>query len=97
MGCVSCQGSRPQGSYADRSDEPALTVRDWRVPARSGSSALLLCKPKDNNASCAIGPIIRLFDGHFGLDQLRRETVHPNVSDVCTLRGICGHQCTRQG
>ena len=55
-----------------------------------GRSALLLGKAKDNNASCAIGPFIRLFDGHFGLDQLRRETVHLNVAgdDGYTLRGI---------
>lgn len=32
-----------------------------------GRSALLLGKAKDNNASCAIGPFIRLFDAHFGL------------------------------
>jgi len=30
-----------------------------------GRSALLLSKAKDNNASCAIGPMIRLFDGEF--------------------------------
>ena len=55
-----------------------------------GRSALLLGKAKDNNASCAIGPFIRLFDERFGLDQLRRETVHLQVSgeDGYTLRGI---------
>jgi fumarylacetoacetate (FAA) hydrolase family protein len=55
-----------------------------------GRSALLLGKAKDNNASCAIGPFIRLFDGHFGLDQLRCETVHLQVhgNDGYTLRGI---------
>ncbi|WP_246099704.1 fumarylacetoacetate hydrolase family protein [Methylibium rhizosphaerae] len=55
-----------------------------------GRSALLLGKAKDNNASCAIGPFIRLFDGHFGLDSLRRETVHLQVTgdDGYTLRGI---------
>jgi len=55
-----------------------------------GRSALLLGKAKDNNASCAIGPFIRLFDGHFGLDALRRETVHLHVTgdDGYTLRGI---------
>jgi fumarylacetoacetate (FAA) hydrolase family protein len=55
-----------------------------------GRSALLLGKAKDNNASCAIGPFIRLFDDSFGLDQLRRETVHLEVTgnDGYTLRGI---------
>jgi fumarylacetoacetate (FAA) hydrolase family protein len=36
-----------------------------------GRSALLLPKAKDNNASCAIGPMIRLFDAGFGLDDVR--------------------------
>ena len=36
-----------------------------------GRSALLLSKAKDNNASCAIGPMIRLFDGQFSLDDVR--------------------------
>jgi len=37
-----------------------------------GRSALLLGKAKDNNASCAVGPMIRLFDGGFSLDDVRR-------------------------
>jgi fumarylacetoacetate (FAA) hydrolase family protein len=36
-----------------------------------GRSALLLGKAKDNNASSTIGPFIRLFDAHFGLDDVR--------------------------
>jgi fumarylacetoacetate (FAA) hydrolase family protein len=37
-----------------------------------GRSALLLGKAKDNNASCAVGPMIRLFDASFSLDHVRR-------------------------
>ncbi len=37
-----------------------------------GRSALLLSKAKDNNASCAIGPMIRLFDDRYDLDDVRR-------------------------
>ena len=37
-----------------------------------GRSALLLGKAKDNNASAAIGPFIRLFDADWGLDDVRR-------------------------
>jgi fumarylacetoacetate (FAA) hydrolase family protein len=37
-----------------------VNLRDFE-----GRSALLLGKAKDNNASCAIGPFIRLFDGGF--------------------------------
>ena len=40
-----------------------------------GRSALLLGKAKDNNASCAIGPFIRLFDGSFTVDQVRAAEV----------------------
>jgi fumarylacetoacetate (FAA) hydrolase family protein len=40
-----------------------------------GRSALLLGRAKDNNASCAIGPFIRLFDGYFSLDDVRRTEV----------------------
>jgi len=36
-----------------------------------GRSALLLGKAKDNNASCSIGPFIRLLDESFGLDDVR--------------------------
>ena len=36
-----------------------------------GRSALLLGKAKDNNASCAIGPFIRLFDETYGMDEVR--------------------------
>lgn len=45
-----------------------------------GRSALLLSKAKDNNASCAIGPMIRLFDGRFGLDQVRRAELSLTVT-----------------
>jgi fumarylacetoacetate (FAA) hydrolase family protein len=43
-----------------------VNLRDFE-----GRSALLLGKAKDNNASCAIGPFIRLFDANFGLDDVR--------------------------
>jgi len=36
-----------------------------------GRSALLLGKAKDNNASAALGPFIRLFDGSFGLEDVK--------------------------
>lgn len=55
-----------------------------------GRSALLLGKAKDNNASCAIGPFIRLFDETFSLDDLRRETVDLRVDgpDGFVLQGL---------
>lgn len=36
-----------------------------------GRSALLLGKAKDNNASCSIGPFIRLFDATYSIDDVR--------------------------
>ncbi|MER6925722.1 fumarylacetoacetate hydrolase family protein, partial [Streptomyces spiralis] len=36
-----------------------------------GRSALLLSRAKDNNASCAIGPFVRLLDDGFDLDTVR--------------------------
>ncbi|MDP4770762.1 MAG: fumarylacetoacetate hydrolase family protein [Limnohabitans sp.] len=44
-----------------------VNLRDFE-----GRSALLLGKAKDNNASCAIGPFIRLFDEHFTIDDVRQ-------------------------
>lgn len=44
-----------------------------------GRSALLLGQAKDNNASAAVGPFIRLFDDGFDLDVLRQETVTLHV------------------
>lgn len=45
-----------------------------------GRSALLLSKAKDNNASCAIGPMIRLFDSSFSLDDVRTAVVKLKVA-----------------
>jgi fumarylacetoacetate (FAA) hydrolase family protein len=44
-----------------------------------GRSALLLGKAKDNNASCAIGPFIRLFDESFSLEDIRRMDVYMTI------------------
>lgn len=44
-----------------------------------GRSALLLGKAKDNNASAAIGPFIRLFDDRFGMDDVRQAEVRLEV------------------
>ena len=54
-----------------------------------GRSALLLSKAKDNNASTAIGPFIRLFDRTFSLDDVRRTTVKLSVkgTDGFALEG----------
>jgi fumarylacetoacetate (FAA) hydrolase family protein len=45
-----------------------------------GRSALLLGKAKDNNASAALGPFIRLFDSGFSLADVEREEVGLRVA-----------------
>ncbi|WP_180899386.1 fumarylacetoacetate hydrolase family protein [Martelella soudanensis] len=53
-----------------------------------GRSALLLGKAKDNNASAAIGPMIRLFDARFTLDDVRRAEL------TLTVEGEDGYTMT---
>jgi len=45
-----------------------------------GRSALLLGKAKDNNASCSFGPVLRLFDETYGLDDARAAQVSLKVT-----------------
>ena len=51
-----------------------------------GRSALLLGMAKDNNASCAIGPLIRLFHRDFTLESLRTEDI------TLTVEGTDGYR-----
>jgi len=53
-----------------------------------GRSALLLGRAKDNNASCAIGPFIRVLDDAFTLDAAR------GVSFVTEVDGLDGFHIT---
>ena len=52
-----------------------VNLRDYE-----GRSALLLGRAKDNNASCALGPFIRLLDEHYTIDDLRRTRIEVEVS-----------------
>src|SRR6201989_1426704 len=51
-----------------------VNLRDFE-----GRSALLLSKAKDNNASCAVGPVVRLFDNTFSLDDVRKMDIDMTV------------------
>lgn len=55
-----------------------------------GRSALLLGRAKDNNASAALGPFVRLFDDRFGLDDIRSASVRLAIegSDGFRLEGV---------
>ena len=58
-----------------------VNLRDFE-----GRSALLLGKAKDNNASCALGPFVRLFDATFTIDDLRAADVR------LTIEGADGYR-----
>lgn len=45
-----------------------------------GRSALLLGEAKDQNGSCVIGPLVRLFDGDFTLDDVKAAEITLNIS-----------------
>lgn len=84
VGSGSFIGIHPHSSWNNPEPEVVLAVdskggiqgatlgNDVNLRDFEGRSALLLSKAKDNNASCALGPFIRLFDEHFGLDDVRR-------------------------
>ena len=62
-----------------------VNLRDFE-----GRSALLLGKAKDNNASCAIGPFIRLFDASYTLDHVRQCDI------ALRIEGTDGFELTAQ-
>lgn len=102
VGCGDDIGIRSDSSWNNPEPEVVLAVNsrnrivgatlgnDVNLRDIEGRSALLLGKSKDNNASCAIGPFIRLFDEGYTLDDVRQETVHLHVigEDNFELRGI---------
>jgi fumarylacetoacetate (FAA) hydrolase family protein len=67
-----------------------VNLRDFE-----GRSALLLGKAKDNNASCALGPFVRLFDGGFTMDDVRAAEVALEIVGEEGYR-LTGHSSMRQ-
>jgi fumarylacetoacetate (FAA) hydrolase family protein len=64
----------------------AMLGNDVNLRDLEGRSALLLGKTKDNNASCAVGPFLRLFDATFSLDDVRHAEVLLQVEGVDGFR-----------
>jgi fumarylacetoacetate (FAA) hydrolase family protein len=67
----------------------AMLANDVNLRDFEGRSALLLGKAKDNNASCSLGPFLRLFDETFTLDDVRQADIDLRVdgSDGFVLHG----------
>lgn len=67
-----------------------VNLRDFE-----GRSALLLGKAKDNNAACAIGPFVRLFDAGFTIDDVRAAELDLTIDGPEGYR-LEGHSSMRE-
>ncbi|WP_296019288.1 fumarylacetoacetate hydrolase family protein [uncultured Agrobacterium sp.] len=102
VGCGALIGVHPKSQWNNPEPEVVLAVTsDGRIVGAAlgndvnlrdfeGRSALLLSKAKDNNASCSIGPFIRLFDGKFTLDDVKQAQISLLVEgeDGFTMTGV---------
>ena len=91
IGCGAKIGLHPKSQWNNPEPEIVLAVNsrgeivgatlgnDVNLRDFEGRSALLLSKAKDNNASCAIGPFVRLFDDSFSLEDVLNADVRLEV------------------
>ncbi len=83
VGLGAAIGLHPFSTWSNPEPEIALAIaasgavvgatlgNDVNLRDIEGRSALLLGRAKDNNASAALGPFLRLFDETFGIDDVR--------------------------
>jgi len=76
---------------ADGRVRGAMLGNDVNLRDVEGRSALLLGRAKDNNAACALGPLLRLFDAGFTLDDVRRAVI------TLTIEGEDGFRLEESG
>lgn len=92
VGCGADVGIHPISEWNNPEPEVVLVIRsdgtilgatlgnDVNLRDVEGRSALLLGKAKDNNASCSVGPFIRLFHGDFDMAALEAVKVSLRVT-----------------
>ena len=94
VGCGAQIGLHPISKWNNPEPEIVLAVNgkgealgatlgnDVNLRDVEGRSALLLGKAKDNNASCSLGPFIRLFDDTFSIEDVRSAEVRVQVEGI---------------
>jgi fumarylacetoacetate (FAA) hydrolase family protein len=102
VGCGALVGIHPKSDWNNPEPEVVLAVtstgkivgatlgNDVNLRDFEGRSALLLSKAKDNNASCSIGPFIRLFDARFSIEDVKTAEIALAVEGVdgFTMTGV---------